>query len=104
MSNNPELLFVSLGPELAKAQAAFRATGKAVSLEHVFFVPSGETTDLLRRLRAEGFVTREDDSSPRVIAKRAEAAELEQIRRLTRDMCDLADKFAADYDGWKIEN
>ena len=104
MANNAELKFVSLGPELAKAQASFRATGKAVSLEHFFFVPSGQITDLLRRLRAEGFTAREDESSPGVIAKRAEIVELEQVRRLTREMCDLADKFAADYDGWKIEN
>jgi hypothetical protein len=104
MANNAEMKFINMGPELAKAQILGLGEARPAPLTHTFFVPSGETTDLMRRLRSDGFAATEDDSSPRVVAVRGEPISVSHLKSLVREMCDIADKFAAEYDGWKIDN
>ena len=102
-SNNFEIKVINMGPELARAEhLGFSATSPA-KVCHSFFVPSGELVDLERRLRDEGFEVSESDVSPKVQAVREEPITFAHMRTLVRDMCDLADKFAAEYDGWKID-
>ena len=103
MANNAEITFINMGPELARAQSSGYGETLPAPLRHTFFVVSGETVDLLRRLRSDGFVASEAYGSPQIFAVRSEPISINHLKSLVREMCDLADKFAAEYDGWKID-
>jgi hypothetical protein len=102
-SNNFEIHVINMGPELARAEHLGFSASSPAKVCHSFFVPSGELADLNRRLRDEGFLVAESDTSPAVMAARDEPITFAHMRTVVRDMCDLADKFAAEYDGWKID-
>lgn len=104
MANNAEIQFINMAPELAKAQRLGFSGTHPAPLRHRFFSPGGGAIDLLRRLRSEGFDVVEDDESPTIFASRSEPVDVRHLKSLVRDMCELADKHAADYDGWKIAN
>ena len=103
MTQNRELAVIAMAKELGRAVAL----GLDVSVPHPIryrFFSVGETSDLARRLRSEGFDVYEPDDEPAVEARRSELLNYGSLETSVRGMCELAEKYAAEYDGLSLEN
>ena len=66
---------------------------------HYFY--DGDVEGLSRALSEQGFVTRPTATSPGVIAENFAVTDRAWSESEMQRMCDLANRFGAEYDGWE---
>ena len=66
---------------------------------HYFY--DGDVEGLSRALSEQGFVTRPTATSPGVIAENFAVTDRAWSETEMQRMCDLANRFGAEYDGWE---
>ena len=83
--------------------AALEGAGEDLSDErhviHYFY--EGDVDGLSAALAAEGFEVRPTATSPGVIAENHAVTDREWSKTAMQRMCELANKFGAEYDGWE---
>ena len=101
MSNSPDIAFVKTAEKIGQIKAQGVDFTRQHEVTHQFF-SFHENREFRKALEELGFKVSERDESPGLEARRPEHLSVAALRSTVEQLCRIADRYAAEYDGWDL--
>ena len=101
MANDAEIRWIAAAQDIGRALHAGADPSRDHEITHRFYAQA-EDVELRKALEARGVCVSEREDSPGFEARRNDRLSPSALKPVVEELCRLADKYSAEYDGCEI--